>query len=196
MRNCRCECGRLVVPGPTDADAAGRSRSASRSHSAGRSYSAGRSQSAGVAAGVAHPARMYDYYLGGKDNFEADRVAAEKAMAAVPDARNLARTNREFLVRAVRSMAAGGIDQFIDLGSGFPTSPNVHEVVPGARVVYVDNDPVVVSHNQALRTSPLVVSIFGDLRAPQDILADAVLARAIDFSRPVGVLLVAVLHFV
>jgi len=138
---------------------------------------------------------MYDYYLGGKDNFAADRVAAEKAMSVVPDARNLAMTNREFLVRAVRTMLASGIDQFIDLGSGFPTSPNVHEAAPGARVVYVDNDPVVVSHNQALRTGTGIVSIYGDVRAPADILGDATLIEAIDFSRPVGVLLVAVLHF-
>src|ERR1700722_7818496 len=145
---------------------------------------------------IAHPARMYDYYLGGKDNFEADRIAAERAMSVVPDARNLAMTNREFLVRAVRAMTARGIDQFIDLGSGFPTSPNIHEAAPGARVVYVDNDPVVVSHNQALQAGPELVSIYGDVRAPQAILGDHALAGKIDFSRPVGVLLIAVLHFV
>jgi hypothetical protein len=150
----------------------------------------------GVAANVPHPARMYDYYLGGKDNFEADRIAAEKAMSVVPDARNLARTNREFMVRAVRAMTATGIDQFLDIGSGFPTSPNVHEAAPGARVVYVDNDPVVVSHNQALRTGPELSSIYGDLRTPQAILDDPALTAMIDFSRPVGVLLIAVLHFV
>lgn len=157
---------------------------------------AGRSYPAGVAADIPHPARMYDYYLGGKDNFEADRVAAEIAMSVVPDARNLARTNREFLVRAVRTMAASGVDQFIDLGSGFPTSPNVHEAALGARVVYVDNDPVVVSHNKALRAGPGVVSMYGDVRSPRAILADTTLIEAIDFGRPVGVLLVAILHFV
>jgi S-adenosyl methyltransferase len=139
---------------------------------------------------------MYDYYLGGKDNFEADRIAAERAMSVVPDARNLAMTNREFLVRAVRAMTARGIDQFIDLGSGFPTSPNIHEAAPGARVVYVDNDPVVVSHNQALQTGPELVSIYGDVRTPQAILGDRTLTGKIDFSQPVGVLLIAVLHFV
>ena len=157
---------------------------------------AGEPYPAGVAANVPHPARMYDYYLGGKDNFEADRVAAEKAMSVVPDARNLAKTNREFMVRAVRAMTASGIDQFIDIGSGFPTSPNVHEAAPGARVVYVDNDPVVVSHNQALRTGSELLSIFGDLRVPQAILDDRALNERIDFSRPVGILLIAVLHFV
>ncbi|HXL88886.1 MAG TPA: SAM-dependent methyltransferase [Streptosporangiaceae bacterium] len=151
---------------------------------------------AGVAAGIPHPARMYDYYLGGKDNFEADRVAAEKAMSVVPDARNLAMTNREFMVRAVRAMTASGIDQFIDIGSGFPTSPNVHEAAPGAQVVYVDNDPVVVSHNRALRAGPELLSIHGDLRAPQAILDDRALTGRIDFSQPVGLLLIAVLHFV
>lgn len=150
----------------------------------------------GVAANVPHPARMYDYYLGGKDNFEADRIAAEKAMSVVPDARNLARTNREFMVRAVRAMTARGVDQFIDIGSGFPTSPNVHEAAPGARVVYVDNDPVVVSHNQALRAGSELLSIYGDIRIPQAILDDPALTGMIDFSRPVGILLIAVLHFV
>jgi hypothetical protein len=147
-----------------------------------------------------HPARMYDYYLGGKDNFEADRIAAESAMTVVPDAQKVARTNREFLVRAVRTMAAAGIDQFIDLGAGFPTSPNVHETArerePDARVVYVDNDPVVVSHNQALSKSPGVVTVYGDVREPGTVLGIPALTRAIDFTRPVGVLLVAVLHFV
>jgi O-methyltransferase involved in polyketide biosynthesis len=166
------------VPGPAEADRAGEP------------------YPAGVAANVPHPARMYDYYLGGKDNFEADRVAAEKAMSVVPDARNLAMTNREFMVRAVRAMTARGIDQFIDIGSGFPTSPNVHEAAPGARVVYVDNDPVVVSHNQALRTGPELASIYGDLRFPRAILDDPALNEKIDFSQPVGVLLIAVLHFV
>jgi len=156
----------------------------------------GRPYPAGVAADVPHPARMYDYYLGGKDNFEADRVAAEKAMSVVPDARNLARSNREFLVRVVRAMTATGISQFLDLGSGFPTPPNVHEAAPGARVVYVDNDPVVVSHNKALQTGPGVVSVHGDVRDPRSILSDPAVTGAIDFGQPVGILLVAVLHFV
>lgn len=147
-----------------------------------------------------HPARMYDYYLGGKDNFEADREAAEQAMSVVPHGRQVALANREFLVRAVETMADSGINQFMDLGTGFPTSPNVHEVAQasqrGARVVYVDNDPVVVTHNRALRTGPGVVAIGGDVRDPEAILADAELRRAIDFSRPCAVLFIAVLHFV
>jgi len=143
---------------------------------------------------------MYDYYLGGKDNFEADRIAADKAMSVVPDAQKVARTNREFLVRVVRTMADSGIDQFIDLGTGFPTSPNVHEVaherLPSARIVYVDNDPVVVAHNRALREGPLgVLAIDGDVRDPQAILTNPVLTDSIDFARPVGVLFIAVLHF-
>jgi hypothetical protein len=155
---------------------------------------------ADIGMGVPHPARMYDYYLGGKDNFEADRLAAEKAMAVVPDARGVARTNREFLSRVVRMMATDEIDQFIDLGSGFPTSPNVHEVAAevrsDVRVVYVDNDPVVVSHNRALRRAQGVVACYGDVRHPTEILGDSELTQVIDFQRPVGVLLVAVLHFV
>lgn len=149
---------------------------------------------------VPHPARIYDYVLGGKDNFEVDRIAAEKAMSVVPDARKVARTNREFLVRVVRAMADSGIDQFIDLGAGFPTSPNVHELArerrPGARIVYVDNDPVVVGHNRALREGPGVLAIDGDIRDPRKILSDPALTDAIDFTRPVGVLFIAVLHFV
>ena len=153
-----------------------------------------------VGSGVPHPSRMYDYYLGGKDNFEADRIAADKAMSVVPDAQKVARTNREFLVRVVRTMADSGIDQFIDLGTGFPTSPNVHEVaherLPSARIVYVDNDPVVVAHNRALREGPLgVLAIDGDVRDPQAILTNPVLTDSIDFARPVGVLFIAVLHF-
>jgi hypothetical protein len=149
---------------------------------------------------VPHPARMYDYYLGGKDNFEADRIAAEKAMSVVPDAQKIARTNREFLVRVVQTMADSGVDQFIDLGTGFPTSPNVHEVArerrPNARIVYVDNDPVVVAHNRALRQGPGVLAIDGDIRDPQTILSNSALTEMIDFTRPVGVLFIAVLHFV
>ena len=103
---------------------------------------------------IPSPARMYDYYLGGKDNFPVDREAAEEALTVVPQGRAIARANRRFLVRAVRYLAQNGIRQFIDLGTGIPTSPSVHEVareiVPDARVVYVDNDPVVTVHNRAL----------------------------------------------
>jgi S-adenosyl methyltransferase len=149
---------------------------------------------------VPSPARMYDYYLGGKDNFPADREAAELALSVVPSGRELARANRQFLVRAVTHMARSGISQFIDLGIGLPTSPNVHEVArsvhPGARVLYVDNDPMVCSHAQALlATNNGVAAIHGDIRTPQAILNDPMTRTLIDFTQPVGVLFVAVLHF-
>jgi enoyl-CoA hydratase/carnithine racemase len=149
---------------------------------------------------VPSPARMYDYYLGGKDNFPADREAAELALSVVPSGREVARANRQFMVRAVQFMARSGIDQFIDLGTGLPTKPNVHEVareiLPDARVLYVDNDPMVYSHAWALlATNDGVAAIRGDIRAPQAILNDPVTCALIDFTRPVGVLFVAVLHF-
>jgi hypothetical protein len=150
---------------------------------------------------AANPARIYDYLLGGKDNYAADRLAAQHAIAAMPEVRNVARANRGFLVRAVRHAAEHGIGQFIDLGTGFPTSPNVHEVArgmrPGAKVIYVDNDPVVTAHNRALRaTVPGVVAIEGDIRDPHAVLANGELTELIDFTAPVAVLLVAVLHFI
>lgn len=149
---------------------------------------------------VPNPARMYDYYLGGKDNFQADREAAEQALSVVPFGRDVARANRQFLARAVTFMAREGIGQFIDLGTGLPTRPNVHEVArsiqPDARVLYVDNDPMVCSHARALlATNDGVVAIQGDVRTPQAILIDPVTRALIDFTRPVGVLFVAVLHF-
>ncbi|GAA0351620.1 SAM-dependent methyltransferase [Actinoallomurus spadix] len=147
------------------------------------------------------PARMYDYWLGGKDNFAADREAAEKVIAAHPEQRELVRANRAFLVRAVRHLAEQGIDQFLDLGTGIPTSPNVHEVAreirPAARVVYVDNDPIVFAHNQAFRvTDDRVATVQADIRRPHEVLGDPALKRLIDFDRPVALLAVAVLHFV
>jgi S-adenosyl methyltransferase len=150
---------------------------------------------------VPSPARMYDYWLGGKDNFPADREAARRVCTAYPDVRRLARANRRFLTRAVWFMAAHGIRQYIDLGTGIPTSPNVHEVarqaVAGARVVYVDNDPVVTVHSQALRAGDDgVIAISGDIRRPQDILAHPEVAGLIDFTQPVGILFISVLHFI
>jgi hypothetical protein len=150
---------------------------------------------------VPTPARMYDYYLGGKDNFQADREAAEKALSVVPSGRALARANRDFLVRAVKCLATQGIDQFIDVGTGIPTSPNVHEVarsvIPGARVVYVDTDPLVIAHDQALLVDSADITVVrGDIRQPREIMCDESVRGLIDFSRPVGVLFVAVLHFV
>ena len=149
---------------------------------------------------VPSPARMYDYYLDGKDNFPADREAAEQALSVVPFGREIARANRQFLARVVTHMARDGIGQFIDLGTGLPTRPNVHEVArslhPDARVLYVDNDPMVCSHARALlATNDGVAAIQGDIRTPQAILNDPVTRTMIDFTQPVGVLFVAVLHF-
>ena len=150
---------------------------------------------------VPSPARMYDYYLGGKDHFPADREAAEKALALVPSGRELARANRAFLVRAVTYLADQGIDQFIDIGTGLPTSPTVHEaarsVIPDARVAYVDNDPLVMAHARAMLTdSDSVIAVQGDARHPFDFIGYGAVRELIDFSRPVGVLFAAVLHFV
>lgn len=155
----------------------------------------------GTAVTAASPARIYDYLLGGKDNLAADRAAAGDILSAFPHARIMARANRGFLVRALWFLAAHGIRQYIDLGTGFPTPPNVHEVtrqvIPGSRVAYVDNDPVVTAHNRALRaTTPGIVAVHGDIRRPQEILTDPGLLGVIDFAEPVAVLLVAVLHFV
>ena len=143
-------------------------------------------------------ARIYDYLLGGKDNFAADREAAERQVAAVPQIPWLARQNREFLRRAVRFVAGQGVTQFLDLGSGLPTNENVHEVAqqvqPDAHVVYVDIDSIAVSHGRALLADKPTEAIWGDLCRPDDILADPVVHRLIDFSRPVAVLAVSVLH--
>ncbi len=146
-------------------------------------------------------ARMYDYYLGGKDNFAVDRQAAEEVEKTAPDARLVALANREFLTDAVEAMAQEGISQFLDLGTGIPTSPNVHETArrftKDARVVYVDSDPVVLVHNRALLAKDdHLLAIQHDLRQPMSILDDPQVRDLIDLSRPVGVLFVAVLHFV
>jgi hypothetical protein len=146
-------------------------------------------------------ARMYDYLLGGKDNFAVDRQAAEEVEKAAPDARLVALANREFLIDAVQTMAGAGIRQFIDLGTGIPTSPNVHEVArrfdPDARVVYVDHDPIVLVHSRALLAKHEgVLAVHHDLRQPTTILDDPQVRDLIDLSQPVGLLFVAVLHFV
>ncbi|MBX6381558.1 MAG: SAM-dependent methyltransferase [Microbispora sp.] len=156
----------------------------------------------GIDAGIPNPARMYNYFLGGKDNFAADREAAERVLQVAPEARALARSNRAFLRRAVRHLVAeAGIRQFVDIGTGLPTVGSVHEVAheldPGVRVAYVDNDPVVLAHSRALLsgTAETTVTVQGDLRRPEEILAHPDLRSLIDLSRPVAVLLVAVLHF-
>jgi hypothetical protein len=146
---------------------------------------------------------MYDYFLGGKDNFPADREAAEKIVAAGVHPREFARANRAFLGRAVRFLARQGITQFLDIGTGIPAAGNTHEVAqqtsPEARVVYVDNDPIVLTHARALiaghRLGTTTV-IQADLRDPAAILAHPEVRAAIDFDRPIGLILVAVLHFV
>jgi hypothetical protein len=151
---------------------------------------------------VAHPARMYDYYLDGKDNFPADREAAERILAAGPLTKVFAQANRAFLGRAVRFLAGQGVDQFLDIGTGIPAAGNTHEVAqtinPAARVVYVDNDPIVLAHARALMAGHgqgATTVVQADLRDPAAILADPKVLAALDFSRPVALMLVAVLHF-
>ncbi|MEN3535837.1 SAM-dependent methyltransferase [Microbispora sp. ZYX-F-249] len=157
---------------------------------------------AGIDIRTPNVARMYDYYLGGKDNFAADREAAERVIAAAPVTREVARGNRAFLGRVVRFLAGeAGIGQFLDIGAGLPTRDNVHQVAQranaAARVVYVDNDPVVLSHARALlATDERTRVVLGDVRKPGDILTDPEVRSLLDLSRPVAVLLVAVLHFV
>ncbi len=149
------------------------------------------------------PARIYDYWLGGKNNYPVDRAVAETILAMAPSTRTSIRENRDFLLRAVRHLAEQGIDQFLDIGCGLPFSPNVHEVaqsvVPGARVVYVDSDPIVRAHAAALMrsTDPQHIAVLhADVRRPESILQDPEARRVLDFDKPVGLLLVAVLHFV
>jgi hypothetical protein len=147
------------------------------------------------------PARMYDYYLGGKDNFEVDRVAVEEMHRVIPELFQTARENRAFLGRAVRYVADRGVRQFIDLGTGLPTQGNVHEIaqqVSGdARVVYVDNDPVVATHGRALLADDGSTTIIErDIRNPDEILDHPELKKLVDLREPVAVLLVAVLHFI
>jgi hypothetical protein len=150
--------------------------------------------------GVPNPARIYDYLLGGKDNFPADREIAEQMLAIAPVAREVVEDNREFLRRAVEVLADAGTRQFIDLGSGLPTQGNVHEIAqaaaPGSRVVYVDNDPMVVAHSRALLAGDNTVAIEGDLRQPDKVLEHPEVRELIDFGQPVALLLLAILHFV
>jgi hypothetical protein len=145
-------------------------------------------------------ARVYDYFIGGKDNFTADRDFAHRAMDAAPKAPLAALANREFLRRVVRFMAGeAGITQFLDLGSGLPTRGNVsevaHEINPAAHVVYVDNDPMVYIHSKALLSDAVSVEIINaDIRNPVEILTHPTVLSLIDFDRPVGLLMLAVLH--
>jgi hypothetical protein len=147
------------------------------------------------------PARIYDYLLSGENNFQADREAAERITALVPELRDCAWANRGFHQRAAKWIAQRGIRQFIDIGSGLPTVGNTHEVVehvdPQCRVVYVDNDPMVREHATAmLEGHETVRVILGDLRDPDSVLAHPDLRTLIDFSQPAGLLMTAVVHFV
>lgn len=146
-------------------------------------------------------ARMWDYLLGGAHNFAIDRQVAEESIKYKPDLPELAREVRAFIHNAITFMSNAGVDQFIDIGSGIPTRGNVHEKAqqlnPDAKVVYVDHDPVAIAHGQAiLRDNDRAAAVLGDLRDPGRILAQPALRELIDFDRPVGLLLVAVLHFV
>jgi hypothetical protein len=152
--------------------------------------------------GVAHIARVYDYWLDGKDHFAADREAGDQMLRVYPDTLSSVRANRAFLRRAVRHLAAeAGIRQFLDIGTGLPSADNTHEVAqavaPEARVVYVDNDPIVLAHARALLTSHpegATGCLDADIRDLDKILAEA--GKLLDFSQPIGVMLVAILQFV
>ncbi|MFD0854845.1 SAM-dependent methyltransferase, partial [Actinomadura adrarensis] len=155
---------------------------------------------------AAHPssARVYDYLLGGKDNFAADRIAAERIAENFPAIRTGAQENRRFLLRGVRHLAAAaGIRQFLDIGTGIPTSPNVHEVVqqitPAAHIAYVDNDPIVLAHARALLVSDprgKVGYLDADIREPESIIGNALVRDVLDFGEPIALVLSAILHFV
>jgi hypothetical protein len=153
---------------------------------------------------VAHPARRYDYLLGGKDNFAADRESGERLIATFPTMRTAVLENRRFMRRTVTHLAErAGIRQFLDIGTGIPTSPNAHEIAQGiapeSRVVYADNDPVVLVHARALLTSTpegATAYLDADLREPEKILAHPELRRTLDLSQPVALMLIAVLHFI
>ena len=146
---------------------------------------------------------MYDYYIGGKDHFAADRAVADKALASWPAGRIGLRENRKFLGRVVKYLAAeAGIRQFLDIGSGLPATNNVHEVAqrsaPSARVAYIDNDPMVLTHAQALLTSSpegRTAYLQADLRSPERMMTCPLLREVLDFSQPIALMLIAVLHF-
>ena len=156
----------------------------------------------GVDPAVPSPARLYDYYLGGSINFPADRQAAELIRKDLPEISDMAWSNRGFHQRAAKWLAAdGGISQFIDIGSGLPTQGNTHQVVravaPDARVVYVDNDPMVRAYaGELLTDSRFTNFVFADLRDPDRVLGSRQLQALIDFTEPVGLLMTSVLHFV
>ncbi|TDU02447.1 S-adenosyl methyltransferase [Streptomyces sp. 846.5] len=151
----------------------------------------------------AHPARVYDYMLGGKSNFAADREAGEKIIAEWPGSRDSARAARAVMHRMTRRLAeVHGIRQFLDIGTGIPSAPNLHEVAqgiaPASRIVYVDNDPIVLAHARALLTSTpegRTAYVDGDLRDPAGLLADPALRGTLDLTRPVALTLINIVHF-
>ena len=152
---------------------------------------------------VAHEARMYNYWLGGKDNYPADRALAEAVIAQIPTIGAMARANRAFLGRSVRYQVEQGIRQFLDIGTGIPTEGNVHEVAQGlapeSRVVYADKDPIVLAHARALMSSTpegRTAYISADLNDPRSILDDPTFAELIDRDEPVGIMLIAILMYV
>ncbi|MDQ1288870.1 MAG: SAM-dependent methyltransferase [Actinomycetota bacterium] len=153
--------------------------------------------------GIPHSARMYDYWLGGKDNFAVDRSMGDAFLREIPTLRDMAKENRKFVNRATRYLAAEGVHQFLDIGTGIPTSPNLHEtaqaVTPDARVVYVDNDPVVLAHARALMVSTdegMTTFLDADVRDPESILQQPEFRRVIDLGRPVALMVIAVLMLV
>jgi len=148
-----------------------------------------------------NPSRIYDYMLGGYHNFEADRQITDRSLAVCPELRPAAWINRALLRRVVRFASAHGVDQFLDLGSGIPTAGNVHEAAqqlnPQARCVYVDVDPVAIAHSQAiLQGNPLVAAIQADIRQPEQVLSHPETQRLMDWSRPLAILCLTVLHYV
>ncbi len=152
---------------------------------------------------VPHPARRYNYWLGGKDNFAVDRASADQIAEAFPTVPTAAVENRRFLRRAVTFLAEAGVRQFLDIGTGLPTADNTHQVAqaiaPDARIVYVDNDPLVLVHARALLTSSpegATAYIDADLREPDKILSSPDLEGILDLSQPIALMLVAILHFI
>ncbi|MFJ4653607.1 SAM-dependent methyltransferase [Nocardia sp. NPDC088792] len=150
-----------------------------------------------------HTSRIYDYFLGGKDNYEVDRQAAEEILTAWPSIRIAARVNRQFMHRSTRFLAESGIRQFLDVGTGIPTEPNLHQIAqqtaPDSRVVYVDNDPVVLAHARAYmtgNTQGATTYIYGDVTEPKAIVDAPELTDVLDLSEPVGLSMIALLHFV
>jgi O-methyltransferase involved in polyketide biosynthesis len=142
---------------------------------------------------------MFDYALGGKDNYSVDREASKKIREAIPTVLVAVEENRRFMRRAVRHLLSVGIRQFLDLGCGMPGRGNVHDLAhavdPAARVVYVDNDPVIVNHYQALAGSDVATALLADIRWPREILSNPAVTARIDFGRPVAILMTALLHY-